>query len=149
MPNTIQFHRVLTTTPDKLYKAFIDPEAMVKWLPPHGFTGKVTEMNATVGGSYKMSFTNFGTGSSHSFGGTYVTLEPGKKIQYIDRFDSPDMPGEMTVTVLLKKVSCGTELHITQADIPDMIPPEMCYLGWQQSLAMLAHLVEPNIPDQG
>jgi uncharacterized protein YndB with AHSA1/START domain len=146
MPSTIRLHRVLKTTPEKLYKAFLDPDAMVKWLPPNGFTGKVHHMDAKVGGSYKMSFTNFGTGSSHSFGGRYVELVPGERIVYTDSFDDPNLPGEMRTTVTIKKVSCGTELHVTQEGIPDAIPSEMCYLGWQESLALLGQLVEPQIP---
>jgi uncharacterized protein YndB with AHSA1/START domain len=146
--NTIQLHRVLCTTQDKLYRAFIDPAAMVKWLPPKGFTGTVQEMKAEVGGGYKMSFTNFGTGSSHAFGGQYVEMIPGKRLVYTDRFDNPDLPGEMKVTIELKPVSVGTELHITQEGVPAVIPAEACYLGWQESLQQLANLVEPTIPDQ-
>jgi uncharacterized protein YndB with AHSA1/START domain len=130
-----------------VYKAFLDPDAMAKWLPPHGFTGRVHQMDARVGGGYKMSFTNFGTGSSHSFGGTYQELVPGQRIRYTDRFDDPGLPGEMSVTIGLREVSCGTELQITQEGIPPVIPVELCYLGWQESLALLAQLVEPNIPD--
>ena len=149
MPGTVRFHRVLKAPPARVYKAFLDPAAMCKWLPPHGFTGTVHSMDARVGGGYKMSFTNFGTGSSHSFGGTYVELEPGALIRYTDRFDDPNLPGEMRVTVTLKQVMCGTELHIVQEGIPDAIPTEMCYLGWQESLAQLAQVVEPDIPDNG
>ncbi len=149
MTHTVRLHRVLATTPEKLYRAFLDPDAMAKWLPPNGFTGKVTHMDAVVGGSYKMAFTNFTTGSSHSFGGTFVELEPNSRLRYTDRFDDPNLPGEMITTVTLAQVSCGTELHIVQEGIPEMIPVEACYLGWQESLIMLAKLVEPNIPDQG
>lgn len=145
--SSVSFHRVLRATPDRVYRAFLDPQAKVKWLPPHGFTGTVHHLDARVGGTYRMSFTNFSTGSSHSFGGTYVELEPNERIQYIDKFDDPNMPGEMTVTISLKQVACGTELHITQEGIPDTIPVEFCYLGWQESLTLLAYLVEPEIPD--
>lgn len=148
MPNTVRFHRVLTAPPDKVYKAFLDPDAKAKWLPPNGFTGKVHEIDARVGGKYRMSFTNFTTGNSHSFGGTYLELKPGELIRYVDKFDDPNLPGEMQVTVTLKKVSVGTELSIVQEGIPDVIPPEACCLGWQESLAALAKLVEPNIPDE-
>lgn len=147
MPNTVQFHRVLRTAPEKVYKAFIDADAMAKWLPPNGFTGKVHEMDPRVGGGYRMSFTNFSTGKSHSFRGRYVELAPGERICYTDRFDDPNLPGEMRVTVTLKKVSVGTELSIVQEGIPDAIPPEACYLGWQESLTLLAKLVEAEIPD--
>src|SRR5258708_11540912 len=140
MPSTIQLHRVLSAPPERVFKAFIDPDAMAKWLPPHGFTGKVHSMDARVGGAYKMSFTNFTTGKSHSFGGNYSELVPGKKLKYMDKFDDPNMPGEMQVTVTFDKVSCGTELKVVQEGIPDAIPPEMCYLGWQQSLILLAQL---------
>lgn len=146
MPNTVRFHRVLRTTPEKLYRAFIDPDAMVKWLPPNGFTGKVHEMDARVGGGYRMSFTNFSSGNSHSFGGKFLELVPGERIRHTDKFDDPNLPGEMQTTIILKKVSCGTEISITQEGIPDMIPPEGCCLGWQESLALLAMLVEPEIP---
>lgn len=148
MPNTIRFHRVLAAPPEKVYKAFLNPDAMAKWLPPNGFTGKVHEMNAQVAGGYRMSFTNFSTGKSHSFGGSYLELKPGELIRYVDKFDDPNLPGEMQVTVTLKQVSVGTELNIVQEGIPDVIPPEACYLGWQESLAALAKLVEPNIPDE-
>ena len=144
---TVKFHRVLTAPPSRVFRAFTDPDAMAKWLPPHGFTGKVHEMDARVGGGYRMSFTNFGTGTSHSFGGTYLELVPGEKLRYNDRFDNPGLPGEMEVTVTLKPVLCGTELHVVQQGIPDAIPVEFCYLGWQESLALLAQLVEPTIPD--
>lgn len=147
MSGTVQFHRVLSSSPEKIYRAFLDPDAMVKWLPPYGFMAKVHAMDARVGGRYKMSFTNFTTGKSHSFGGKYLELTPHTRIQYVDQFDDPQLPGEMMVTILLNKVSCGTELKITQEGIPDVIPVEMCYLGWQQSLAQLAQLVEPNIQD--
>ena len=147
MPNTIRLHRVLRATPERVYRAFLDPDAKAKWLPPHGFTGKVHEMDARVGGTYKMSFTNFTTDKSHSFGGRYLELEPNARIRYIDQFDDPSLPGEMVVTVTLKKVLVGTELHVVQEDVPDVIPPEACYLGWQESLTLLAQLVEPEIPD--
>jgi uncharacterized protein YndB with AHSA1/START domain len=147
VPNTVRFHRVLAAPPEKVYKAFLDPDAMVKWLPPNGFTGKVHEMNAQEGGGYRMSFTNFTTGKSHSFGCSYLELKPGELLRYIDKFDDPNLPGEMQVTVTLKQVSVGTEMNIEQTGIPDVIPPEACYLGWQESLAALAKLVEPNIPD--
>ncbi|MBK9154483.1 MAG: SRPBCC family protein [Chloracidobacterium sp.] len=145
---TVKLYRVLKTTPEKVYKAFLDPAAMCKWLPPHGFTGNVDHVDAWVGGTYKMSFTNFGTGSSHSFGGEYLELVPNEKIVNTDRFDDPNMPGEMKTTVMLKAVSVGTELNIVQEGIPEMIPIEACYLGWQESLALLAQLVEADIPDQ-
>lgn len=145
--SSVSFHRVLRATPDRVYRAFLDPQAKVKWLPPHGFTGTVHHLDARVGGTYRMSFTNFSTGSSHSFGGTYVELKPNERIKYIDQFEDPNMPGEMTVTVSLKQVACGTEIKITQEGIPDMIPVEFCYLGWQESLTLLAYLVEPEIPD--
>ena len=145
MPSTIRLHRVFKTTPERLYKAFINPEAMVKWLPPNGFTGKVDKMDARVGGSYHMSFTNLTTGSSHSFGGEYLELIPGKRIVHTDRFDA-GLPGTMTVTIEMKKVMVGTEVHITQEGVPDAIPAEACYLGWQESLMQLATLVDPEIP---
>jgi uncharacterized protein YndB with AHSA1/START domain len=147
MPGTVKLHRVFKTTPEKAYKAFINPEAMVKWLPPYGFTAKVHSMDAKVGGSYKMSFTNFSTGNGHSFGGKYIEMVPGQKLKYIDKFDDANLPGEMTVTVLFKKVMVGTEINITQEGIPDAIPAEACYLGWQESLMQLALVIEPNIPD--
>lgn len=147
MPNTIRVHRVLRATPERVYRAFLDPDAMVKWLPPNGFTGKVLSMDARVGGSYRMSFTNFTTGSSHTFGGTYLDLVPGERIRNTDSFDDPNLPGEMQVTVAMKKASCGTELTITQEGVPDVVPPDACYLGWQESLALLAKLVEAEIPD--
>lgn len=144
--NTIRLHRVLRTTPEKIYKAFLDPDAMVKWLPPNGFTGKVSHMDATVGGTYKMSFTNFTTGQTHSFGGKYLELIPNELIRYTDQFDNPNLPGQMQATITLKKISCGTELNILQEGIPAAIPTEMCYLGWQESLILLAKLVEVEIP---
>ncbi len=147
MPKTIRLHRVLKAPPERVYRAFLDPDAMVKWSPPNGFTGKVHEMDARVGGSYRMSFTNFATGSSHSFGGTYLELVPNEKIRHTDAFDDANLPGAMQVTVELRQVSCGTELTISQEGVPDVIPPEDCYLGWQESLALLAGLVEAEIPD--
>ncbi len=147
MPNTVRLHRVLRTTPEKLYRAFLEPEALAKWLPPHGFTCKVHQMDSRVNGAYRMSFTNFTTGHSHSFGGTYVELIPGELIRYVDRFDDPNLPGEMQVTIRLKKVSVGVELSVIQEGVPDVIPPEACYLGWQESLSQLAQLVEPEIPE--
>ena len=147
MPNTIRIHRVLRAAPEKVYRAFLNPEAMSKWLPPNGFTGKVHQMDAKVGGSYRMSFTNFSTGQSHSFGGKYLELVPNERIRHTDKFDDPNMPGEMQVTITLKEVSCGTELNIVQEGMPDVIPAEMCYLGWQESLVLLAKLVEAEIPD--
>lgn len=146
--NTIRLHRVLNSSPEKVYKAFLDADAMVKWLPPNGFTAKVHHMDARVGGSFKMSFTNFGTGKGHSFGGSYVELVPYERIRYTDKFDDPNLPGEMQVTVTLKKVLCGTEMNIVQEGVPAVIPAEMCYAGWQQSLILLAQLVEVDIPDQ-
>lgn len=145
MPGTVQFHRVLRAPPERVYRAFLDAEAKVKWLPPNGFTGKVHHLDARVGGTYKMSFTNFTTGHSHAFGGTYTELVPHSRICYTDKFDDPNMPGEMQVTIELRQVSVGTELKIVQAGIPDMIPTEACYLGWQESLALLAKLVEAEI----
>ena len=144
---TVRLHRVLKAPPQRIYQAFLDPAAMAKWLPPHGFTGTVHSMDARVGGSYKMSFTNFSTGKSHSFGGTYVELTPHERLRYIDKFDDPNLPGEMHVTVSLRPVACGTELSIVQEGIPAAIPTEFCYLGWQESLSLLAHVVEPEIPD--
>ena len=146
MSNTVQFHRVLTCTPDKVYRAFTNADAFARWLPPNGFVAHVHELNATVGGSYRMSFTNFTTQGEMFFGGTYLELIPGKAIAYTSRFDDPNLPGEMTTHVTLKAVSVGTEVHITQSGIPDVIPVEACYLGWQESLKHLARLVEPNIP---
>jgi uncharacterized protein YndB with AHSA1/START domain len=147
MPSTIRLHRVLRTTPERVYRAFLDPDAMVKWLPPNGFTAKVHNMDARVGGSYKMSFTNFTTGKSHSFGGRYVELVPNERLRYTDKFDDPNLPGEIQVTVALKKVLVGTEIQITQEGVPDVIPAEACYLGWQDSLSLLGKLVEAEIPD--
>ena len=145
--HTIRLHRVLRATPERVYRAFLDGDAMTKWLPPNGFTGKVHQMDAKVGGSYKMSFTNFGTGRSHSFGGKYLELVPNERIRHTDKFDDPNLPGEMQTTITLKKVSCGTELNVVQEGIPDVIPPEGCCLGWQESLTLLAQLVEAEIPD--
>ena len=145
--NTVRFHRVLRAKPERVYRAFLDPDAMAKWLPPNGFTGKVHQMDAKVGGVYKMSFTNFSTGSSHSFGGKYLELKPNELLRYTDKFDNPGLPGEMITTVNLKQVFCGTEVNISQEGIPAMIPAEMCYLGWQESLTLLAKLVEAEIPD--
>jgi uncharacterized protein YndB with AHSA1/START domain len=145
--NTVKLHRVLRAKPERVYRAFLDPDAMVKWLPPHGFTGKVHQADAKVGGVYKMSFTNFSTGKSHAFGGTYVELKPNERLRYTDKFDDPNLAGEMVTTVTLRPVFCGTELNVVQEGIPEMIPAEACYLGWQESLALLAQLVEPEIPD--
>jgi uncharacterized protein YndB with AHSA1/START domain len=145
MPNTVRLHRALRAPPERVYRAFLDADAKVKWLPPNGFTGKVHESNATVGGSYRMSFTNFSNGQSHSWGGTYLELVPNERLRYSDRFDDPNLPGEMTVTVSLKAVSVGTELNIVQEGIPDAIPVEMCYLGWQESLVLLGKLVEAEV----
>ncbi|ABC30609.1 uncharacterized conserved protein [Hahella chejuensis KCTC 2396] len=145
--NTVRLHRVLRTTPEKIYRAFLDPDAWARWLPPNGFVGKVHAMDARVGGGYRMSFTNFSTEHSHSFGGTYHELVPRERIRYTAVFDDPNLPGEMQTTVILRAVSCGCELHITQENIPEMIPLEACYLGWQESLEHLARLVEPEIPD--
>jgi uncharacterized protein YndB with AHSA1/START domain len=147
MPNTVTLHRVLRATPERVYRAFLDPDAMAKWLPPFGFTGKVHQIDARVGGSYRMSFTNFSTGSSHTFGGKYLELQPNKALRYIDKFEDPNLPGEMTVSVSLTQVVVGTELKITQEGIPDAIPAAACYLGWQESLEQLAKLVDPEIPD--
>ena len=144
---TVRLHRVLKAPPERVYRAFLEPEAMVKWLPPYGFTGKVHSIDARVGGGYRMSFTNFSTGKSHSFGGTYVELTPHERLRYTDKFDDPNLQGEMQVTISLRKVLCGTELEIVQEGIPAVIPAEMCYLGWQESLVQLAHVVEPEIPD--
>ena len=148
MSSTIHLHRVLRATPERVYRAFLDSEAMVKWVPPNGFTGKVHRMDARVGGSYRMSFTNFTTGKSHSFGGEYLELVPHERIRYNDKFDDPNLPGLMQVTITFKQVSCGTEVNITQEGVPDIIPAEACYLGWQESLALLAKLVEAEIPDE-
>ena len=145
--NTIRLHRVLRTSPEKVYRAFLTPEAMAKWLPPNGFTCTVHRMDAVEGGSFRMSFTNFSTGNGHAFGGKYLELVPNERIRYTDVFDDPNLPGEMQTTVTLKPVSCGTELSVVQEGIPGAIPPEACYLGWQESLTQLAMLVEPDIPD--
>lgn len=147
--NTVKLHRVLKAKPEKVFRAFLDPDAMVKWLPPHGFTAKVDHADARVGGSYKMSFKNFSTGKSMSFGGKYLEIKPNELIRYTDKFDDPNLPGEMITTVSLREVFCGTELNVTQEGIPPMIPAEACYLGWQESLMLLTQLVEPEIPDQG
>ena len=144
--SSVQLHRVLRATPERIYRAFLDPDAMAKWLPPNGFTGKVHHLDARVGGGYKMSFTNFSSGNSHSFGGKYVELKPHERIRYTNQFDNPGLPGEMTTTVTLRKVSVGTELNVVQQDIPAAIPAEACYLGWQESLTLLAKLVEAEIP---
>jgi uncharacterized protein YndB with AHSA1/START domain len=146
--NTIRLHRVLRATPERIYRAFLDPDALAKWLPPNGFTGKVHHLEAKVGGTYKMTFTNFTTGKSHSFGGTYLELKPQERIRHTDKFDDPNLPGEMQVTISLKQVSCGTELSITKEGVPAVIPAEACYLGWQESLVLLAKLVEAEILDQ-
>lgn len=145
--NTVRLHRVFKAPAERVYRAFIDPDAMARWLPPYGFIGKVHEMDARVGGGYRMSFTNFATGSSHSFRGKYAELRPAQLIRYTDEFDDPGLPGEMHVTVNFNKVACGTEVQIVQEGIPAAIPTEFCYLGWQESLAQLANLVEPEIPD--
>lgn len=145
MPSTIRLHRVLRTTPDKLYRAFLDPDALVKWMAPHGFTAKVHSMEAKVGSGYRMSFTNFTTGQSHSFGGKYLELVPNERIRYTDQFDDPNLPGQMSMTITLRKVAVGTELSIVQEGVPDVIPAEACYLGWQESLALLTLLVEPEV----
>ena len=146
--NTVTLHRVFKTKPERMYRAFIDPDAMAKWLPPNGFTGKVHEMDARVGGRYKMSFTNFTTGKSHSFGGEFVELVENKRIRYTDRFDDPNLPGEIETTIDIKEVSVGVEVNIKQTGIPEAIPAEACYLGWQDSLRLLTMLVEPEIPDE-
>lgn len=145
--NTVTLHRVLATSPDKVFRAFSDPDAFSSWLPPYGFVGKVHQMDFKKGGTYKMSFTNFSTGNGHAFGGKYLDIKPSESIQYTDKFDDPNMPGEMMTTIRFLKVSCGTDLHIVQEGIPDAIPIEMCYLGWQESLEKLKKLVEPDIPD--
>jgi len=144
--NTVRLHRVIRATPERIYRAFLDAEAMVKWLPPHGFTGKVEHVDARVGGTYRMSFTNFSNGQSHAFGGRYLELVPNERIRHTDSFDDPGLPGEMQTTISLRPVSCGTEVDIVQEGIPAMIPPEACYLGWQESLLLLAQLVEAEIP---
>ena len=146
--STITLHRVIRAPAERIYKAFLDADAMAKWLPPNGFTCKVHHLDAKVGGSYKMSFTNFTTGKSHSFGGTYLELKPHERIRYTDKFDDPNLPGEIQTTITLKKVSCGTEVSIVQEGVPRIIPAEMCYLGWQESLTLLRKLVEAEIPDQ-
>lgn len=148
MPNTIRLQRVLRAPPERVYRAFLDADALVKWIPPHGFTGKVHELDARVGGKYRMSFTNFSAGQTHTFGGTYLELVPNELIRHTDEFDNPNLPGELIVTITLKPVLCGTEINIVQEGIPDVIPPEMCHLGWQESLSLLALLVEPNIPTE-
>lgn len=144
--STVQFHRVLRATPERVYRAFLDADAMAKWLPPHGFTGRVIHLDPRVGGNYRMSFTNFSTGRSESFGGTYLELVPNERIRHTDTFDDPNLPGTMVTTVTLKAVSCGTEVEIVQEGIPEMIPPDSCHLGWQKSLALLTLLVEAEIP---
>jgi uncharacterized protein YndB with AHSA1/START domain len=146
MPSTIRLHRVLRAKPERVYRAFLDADAMAKWLPPYGFTGKVHHLDAKVGGTHKMSFTNFTSGKGHSFGGRYLEMKPNELIRYTDKFDDPNLPGEMQVSVTLKEVSCGTEVAIVQEGVPDVIPAEACYLGWQESLAQLANLVDPEIP---
>ena len=146
MPYTITLHRVLTAKPEKVYRAFIEADALAKWLPPNGFTCTVHQLEAKVGGTFKMSFTNFGTGKGHSFGGEYLELTPHERIRYTDKFDDPNLPGEMRVTVTLRKVSCGTEVDIAQEGVPDVIPAEACYVGWQESLILLGKLVEAEIP---
>ena len=148
MPSTIRLHRVLATSPQKIYRAFIEADALAKWLPPNGFACTVHHMEPKVGGTFKMSFRNFTTSDSHSFGGEFKELIPGDRVRYTDKFDDPNLPGEMEVTVILKKVSVGTELNVTQEGVPEIIPPEACYLGWQESLQLLKLLVEPEIPDQ-
>lgn len=145
--NIIRLHRVLRATPERIYRAFLDPDAMTKWLPPNGFTGRVHHLDAKVGGTYKMSFTNFTTGHSHSFGGEYLELVPNERIRHTDKFDDPNLPGEMQTTVSLKQVSGGTELNVVQEGVPEVIPPEACYLGWQESLTLLAKLVEAEISE--
>jgi uncharacterized protein YndB with AHSA1/START domain len=146
MPNTVRFHRVFRAPPERVYRAFLDADAMAKWLPPYGFTCKVHHMEARVGGTFKMSFTNFTNGQGHSFGGSYRELVPSEKIRYTDVFDDPNLPGEMQTTIVLRPVSCGTDIEIVQEGLPEMIPVEMCHLGWQESLAQLKRLVEPEIP---
>lgn len=146
MAGTVKLHRIFTSTPERTYKAFIDPDAMAKWLPPNGFTGKVHHMDAKVGGTYKMSFTNFATGQSHSFGGEFLELVPGERLCYTDKFDDPNLQGEMRTTVTLRSVSVGTEVNIVQEGLPDVIPVEACYLGWQESLTLLKLLIEAEVP---
>jgi uncharacterized protein YndB with AHSA1/START domain len=145
--STVRLHRVLRAKPEKVYRAFLDAEAVARWLPPNGFTSKIDQLDAKVGGTFRMSFRNFSTGNGHSFGGAYLELVPGERIRYTDQFDDKNLPGEMVTTVLLRAVTCGTELNIVQEGIPEAIPPEFCYLGWQESLDHLARLVEPEIPD--
>lgn len=145
--NVVRLHRVIRATPERLYRAFLDADAMAKWLPPHGFTGKVHHLDARVGGTYRMSFTNFSTGQGHAFGGTYVELVPNERIRYSDRFEDPNLPGEMQATITFRQVSCGTELQVVQEGVPELIPLEQCYLGWQESLTLLTLLVEADIPD--
>ena len=145
--NTIRLHRVLKAPPERVYRAFTDPDAMAKWLPPNGFTGKVHQFDAKVGGLYKMSFTSFSTGHSHSFGGKFLELEPGKRIRHTDVFDDPNLPGEMQTTITFTAVSCGTEMSVVQEGVPEVIPVEQCYLGWQESLVLLGKLVEADIPE--
>lgn len=147
MPGTVKLHRVLKAPPERVYRAFLDADALVKWMAPHGFTAKVHSLDARVGGGYRMSFTNFSTGTAHSFGGTYLEMKPGELLRYHDQFDDPNLPGQMQVTITLRELVCGTDLQIVQDGIPDAIPAEFCYLGWQESLTLLAHLVEPEIPD--
>ena len=146
MTHTVRLHRVLRAPPERIYRAFLDADAMAKWLPPNGFTGKVHHLDAWIGGSYKMSFTQFSNGQGHHFGGTYVELVPNELIRYTDQFDDPNLPGEISVTIRMKAVSCGTELHVTQEGLPEVIPSEQCYLGWQESLILLGKLVEAEIP---
>jgi uncharacterized protein YndB with AHSA1/START domain len=143
---TVRLHRVLRSTPERVYRAFLDPDAMAKWLPPHGFTGKVHHLDARIGGTFKMSFTNFSTGRAESFGGAFLDLRPNELIRHTDRFDDPNLPGDMQTTIAIRQVSCGTELNIVQEGIPEVIPTEACYLGWQESLGLLAELVEAEIP---
>ena len=148
MPSgTVTLHRVLRAPAERIYRAFLDPNAMAKWLPPYGFTGKVHHLDARVGGSYRMSFTNFSSGNTHAFGGQYLELVPNERIRHTDGFDDPNLPGTMVTTIVLRAVSCGTDVHIVQEGIPEVIPTEACYLGWQESLLLLAQLVEPEIPD--
>ena len=144
---TVRLHRVFRAPAERVYRAFLDPDAMVKWVPPHGFTGKIHQIDARVGGSYRMSFTNFGTGKSHSFGGTYLELKPNELIRYTDKFEDQNLPGEIQVKITLRTVLCGTEVEIVQEGLPAAIPVEFCYLGWQESLSLLANVVEPQIPD--
>lgn len=146
--NTVQLQRVLKSSAERVYRAFLDPDALVKWLPPHGFTGKVHQLEARVGGAYRMSFTNFSTGASHAFGGEYLELAPGEKLRYTAQFDDPNLPGRMQTTVTLRAVFCGVEMHVVQEGIPAVIPAEACYLGWQESLVLLAQLVEAEIRDE-